>query len=378
MAQAQRIAEASDWGDDGFEEAFTRFALSLNSEAELAPEGLKRIRSHVMKTLVARLRLIDDRKKYPAIEHEAIERPIIVTGQARSGTSYLNALLACDPRNLAPLHWQVWMPSPPPGLADVDHAPQIAAAERCIEQEGWQDPDVRRTHDYTATNASEDTFIQEMSFRGVTLPFFLNVPSFGRWLETADRAPAYRIQRKVMQAIQFGQKRSQWVVKGPPHLGMLDYLFGEFPDACVVVNHRDPVKAFASSKSMLMAHRAQFGNPPPELPREMALAMLHGTAGMLRKMIERRKNPAAERHFTDISYKDLERNPLDQVAKIYQKFDIEFTQEACDAMKAHIAGNRKGQHGQHLYDIREMGLTIEEVREMFRFYTDHFGIELEC
>ena len=376
-AEAEGLAGASDWGGDGFDEAFERFVDALNTETELTDEGLERTRSHIRKFLVARLRLIDDRKRYPGIADEEIGAPLVICGMGRSGTSYLNALLASDTRNHAPLHWQVWAPSPPPGLPDIDHGPQIAATEHYIDFEGWQDPEVRRTHDYTATNASEDTFIQDLSFRGVTFPFFWNVPSFGQWLTTADRAPAYRIQRMVMQALQYGQRRDQWVVKGPPHLGMLEYLFAEFPDARVIVNHRDPAKTQASSKSMLVAHRRQFGNPVPEFGREAFLASLDGTAAMLRGVIEFRKDPAMDRHFVDVNYMDLERDPLGQVAKVYDRHGIAFTPAARVAMEAHIADNRKGKHGAHKYDIRDSGVTIEEVRERFDFYTDHYGVDIE-
>ena len=378
MAEAETLARASDWGDDGFLEAFERFVHSLNTEAELTPEGAQRTRSHVMKTLVARLRLLDDRKLYPDIAKEEIRAPLVVTGLARSGTSYFNAVLAADERNHAPLHWQVWVPSPPPGLPDVDHGPQIEATERYIQSEGWQDPEVRKTHDYSATNASEDTFIQELSLRGVTFSFFWNVPSFSAWLNTVDRSSAYRMQRMVMQALQYGQTRDQWVVKGPPHLRTLDMLFTEFADARVIVNHRDPVKAFASSKSMLVAHRGQFGNPPPTLTRDQVLAMLESNARDLESLIRRRQDPQADKQFVDVLYMDLERDAIAQAKKVYDRYGIEFTDASRAQMEAYIAENRKGKHGSHKYDIRDLGVRIEEVRERFKFYTDHFDIPLEA
>lgn len=376
-AEAERRAGASDWGDDGFHEGLERFVAALNSEAKLTPEGAERTRSHIMKMLVARLRLLDDRKIYPGIAQEVIKSPLVVTGLARSGTSYLNALLASDERSHAPLHWQVWVPSPPPGLKDIDHSAQIAATHDYIVSEGWQDEAVRRTHDYTATNASEDTFIQELSFRGVTLSFFYDVPSYAAWNYAADKGPAYRIQKMVMQALQYGQDREQWVVKGPPHLSTLKELFEEFPDARIIVNHRDPAKAQASITSMLIAHRQQFGNPAPVVDREFVLMALNGTAAMLRNLIAIRQDPEMDKRFVDVHYMDLESDPLGQVAKIYAHHGIDFTPQARAAMEDYVAENRKGKHGAHKYDIREMGVTIEEVRALFDFYTDHYGIALE-
>jgi len=377
-AEAERRAGASDWGDESFLEAFGKFVASLNSEAELTDEGLARSQSHIMKTLVARLRLLDDRKRYPDIEKEVIRAPLMLTGLARSGTSFFNAVLAADQRNHAPLHWQVWVPSPPPGLANIDHTPQIEATQNYIHFEGWQDAEVRKTHDYTATNASEDTFIQDLSLRGVTFGFFWEIPSYSAWIASNDKLPAYRMQYMVMQALQYGQARDQWVVKGPPHQRTLEDLFAVFPDARLVINHRDPVKALASSRSMLRAHRAQFGNRPPEFSREHGLALLESTANMLRKVMEFRKNPKLSAQFIDVPYKDLERDAVAQAARVYDHYGIEFTPQAKRQMEDYIAENRKGKHGSHKYDISDLGVSAEEVRETFRFYTDHYDIELEA
>ena len=378
MAEAERIAGADDWGDDGFEEAFNRFVDALNTEAELTPEGVERTRSHILKLLVGRLRLFADRKTYPDIAKEEVRTPLVVTGLGRSGTSYLNALIAADERNHAPLHWQVWSPSPPPRLPGADIRPSIEAGERYITVEGWQDPEVRKTHDYTAFNACEDTLMEEYSFYVGSFGFFWNVPSFSAWLSGTDLSPGYRVQRKLMQALQYGDKRDQWVVKGPLHVGQLSYLFGEFPDARVIVAHRDPVKSLASITSMLIAHRLQFGNPAPEVGREDLLNVMEGNVRRVEDMLRHREDPAVDRQFVDVGYLDLERDPLGQVAKVYAHHGLDFTPDARAAMERYVAENRKGKHGAHKYDIREMGLSVEEVRERFRFYTDLYDIPYEA
>jgi hypothetical protein len=221
LAEARRIAGADDWGDAGFLEPFAVFVNALNAEAELTDEGLARTRSHIMKLLVGRLRLYRDRKAYDGIAQQEIRAPLVLTGHGRSGTSYLNALLASDPANLAPRHWQIWTLSPPPALPSTDNGPQIAAGEHYIQFEGWQDPEVRRCHDYSNLGAAEDTLIMEYSFINGSFPFFWNTPSYGAWLQTADPSPAYRFERHVLQALQYGQASDRWVLKSPLHLGQL-------------------------------------------------------------------------------------------------------------------------------------------------------------
>ena len=377
MAEAQQLAGAVDWGGDGFEEAFERFATALNDEADLTPQGLERTRSHVRKLLVGRLRLFQDRKTYPEITREVIRAPLFLTGLGRSGTSYLNALLAEDPSHYAPRHWQIWTLSPPPLVRGADTRVQIAAGEQFIRDEGWQDPEVRITHDYQAANAAEDTLIHEYAFRTGSFQFFWNVPSFGEWLSMADLAPAYRIERKVLQALQYGGRQGRWVIKSPVHLAQLGYLLAEFPDARMVVNHRDPVKTLGSIFSMRAAHRKQCGNAPVQVDRAFALAVVEGNARALETMMELRKAAAVDERFVDIAYLDLESDPIGQVAKVYARLGDTPSAAALAKMTRYMRENRKGRFGAHKYGLEEIGLRVEEVRERFKPYTDYFDIPYE-
>ena len=234
------------------------------------------------------------------------------------------------------------------------------------------------THNYTATNAAEDILIHDYAFRSNVFGFFWNVPSFAAWLQTESFAPIYRIEKKILQALQYGVKRDRWVLKTPAHLSTLDELFAEFPDGKLVVNHRDPVKCIGSITSMLKAHRRQFGNAPVQPGREFALASMEGTARTLEKLIERRKDPEMDKRFADVDYLRLEADPLGEVAKVYDRHGIEFTDAARQSMERYIAENRKGKFGAHKYDVTETGLRVDEIRERFKFYTDHYDIGYEA
>jgi hypothetical protein len=369
LSEAEKLAGSNAWGDDGFHEAYNCFIDSLNTEADLTPQGVERTRSHLMKLLVGRLRLLADREIYPDIKQEEVRAPIFLTGHGRSGTSYLYELLA--------RHWQIWNPSPPPNHPATDNALQIAAGEQFIQTEGWQDPDLRVKHDYSNLGSAEDLLIHDYSFVSKTFPFFWNAPSYGAWLRAADAAAAYRMERMFLQALQFGDKRDQWVLKTPVHLGQLSALWAEFPDARLVVNHRDPVKTLASMMGLLQSHRKQFGNPPPVLDRNFVVAYMEGAALNAEDMMAKRADPEVDKTFVDVLYQDLEADPLGQVEKIYAHHGLELTNSVRAGIRDYVAKNRKGKYGAHKYSLAEVGLSIEEVRERFKRYTDHFDIPLE-
>ena len=62
-------------------------------------------------------------------------RPVFATGEPRSGTTLLHALLSVDPNGRALRFWEVMYPSPPPGLAAPDD-PRRARADA-----DWRDID---------------------------------------------------------------------------------------------------------------------------------------------------------------------------------------------------------------------------------------------
>ena len=66
--------------------------------------------------LTSRLEFIEDRNRYP-IADEVIDEPMFVTGEPRSGTTLMHALMSVDPHARALRFWEVMYPSPPPGLA---------------------------------------------------------------------------------------------------------------------------------------------------------------------------------------------------------------------------------------------------------------------
>ncbi len=377
MSHAEQATGLSDWGDDAFREPLGILLRALNEEAKLEAQGWARTKHHLDNVLAYRLRLFDDRKHYPGIVEQDIRQPLFITGLPRAGTSYLNAMLACDPGNITPRHWQMWCPSPPANDPRIDHSDQIEHAREMMAFEGWQSPELRHKHSYDPMQAEEDLHIHEFSFITTAFGFFWDVPSYSAFVWPSDHRPAYRIEKLVLQAMQYGTRNKQWVLKTPDHLTQIESLLAVFPDARIVINHRDPSKVLSSTISLLAAHRMQFGNRPVSDARGFAAGLVEALAAAMEHLIELRSDPRMDAHFLDIHYLELESAPVEQVERIYATFGMAFSDATVENLRRYVAENRKGKFGVHRYALAETGLRREEIYDRFRFYIDHFGITEE-
>jgi len=131
FAEARRRTRLEDFADDEtFHQALGRLISSYETEAHLKLIGRVTARQRTIRLLMNRLSLVEDRARRPEIAGQEIRSPLFLTGLPRSGTTLLHALLAQDPENRAPLHWEAVLPSPPPDRDSHAADPRIAAVER--------------------------------------------------------------------------------------------------------------------------------------------------------------------------------------------------------------------------------------------------------
>lgn len=378
LAWAEYTTGLSDWGGEEFREPFELLVRAINEEARLNAQGLARARQHLQQRLCQRLSLFDDRKLRPEIVAQRIDRPLFVVGLPRAGTTYTHALLGADPANAAPLGWQLMLPSPPPNDPAIDHASAIREAQAIVDYQGWSSPQVKSAHDYGAIMQPEECYRAfELSFHTMSFTGAWNIPSYFAALATRDSTPAYEIHKKVLQALQVGVEGRRWMLKAPEHTTQLEALLKVYPDAMLVQNHRDPSRVIASVMSLYRMYQSLSTDHVPEVTREFTLTFMRSFAQAQEQLIRIRKDPEVNRHFIDVSYLDLERDPLAVMKRIYALAGMPFNEVSSKAISGWIETNRKGRHGKHRYRLADISVTQEEIHGMFQRYIEHFNIELE-
>jgi len=372
LDEARRRSGLDDFGDDDFLEPYRLFVEALDREAELHTLGRLIVRDDLLNWLENRLGLVAWRTKEPAIAREPVEQPLFITGLPRTGTSILHELLACDPAHRAPLHWEVRHPCPPPSPAgDPD---RLARAERQVQLWNHVVPEYRVMHELGATLPVECIQLTAHSFRSEELMGRHQVPSYAAWYAACDLAPAYRFHRSMLQHLGFRHRRERWVLKAPSHLAALGPLLAEYPDARVVVTHRDPLEILPSVASILYSTayvRSDAVDPKAMLgwfTGETCLGLLDGMTAV------RARAAADPDQFFDVRYADLVAQPFETLASIYDHYGLAFSAEAERRMRAYLDAKPKGKHGTHHYDFGATGFDEATERERFRAYRERYGV----
>ncbi len=373
LKAACRQAALGDFGDSAFHEPLRRLLKSLETEARLNPMGRLATRHDLIRLLVNRLRMMEDRKRNPGITEEETRRPIIITGLPRTGTTLLHSLLALDPANRVPLTWETVYPSPPPEATTYRTDRRIGLVNGQIRWFHRLVKGFNRIHPVDARLPEECLVIFSHSFLSYQFETTHRLPSYLDWLEAQKLGPAYEVHRGFLQHLQWRCPGERWVLKAPAHMFDFEAMFSAYPDACVVMIHRDPIEVTASNASLTATLRSAFSDDidplevGPECSRRWAEAI--GRAIRFRD-----QGCAPAERFLDLFYVDLVADPISAVRKVYARFDLPFPEGLEEAIRGFLRQNPKDRFGTHRYSLEQFGMNLEEETRRYAVYRARFRL----
>jgi len=376
ISNARTQTGLSDFGDWPLDEPLGVLCGSLTDELELHALGRAHVSRQLIGALATRLRLVDLWKRRPEILNEPIERPIIVIGLPRSGTTILHRLLARDPGARVAPFWEQVAPLP---IGDIeaqqpDPDPRIALIQSSIDALYTMAPELRSMHEVRVDEPDEDISLLLFAFASLQFEWSYAVPSYSRYYQSVDHTDGYRFFKRVLQTLQHLRGGGRWVLKAPQHLEQLKPLMTVFPDATFVQTHRDPVPAVVSLASLTTyGQRRYFAHPDPIAGGANIASIVER---LLRKGIDDR--PDNDPRFVDIQFQDLIADPVGVVRTIYAATGDAPSQAAETAMSAWIDNNRQEKHGKHEYAPEDFGLNIADLRNQFAFYQERFDTPIDA
>lgn len=361
----------TDFGDPAILEGLGVLIQAYEQEANFTESGMQRSLATLVATLANRMQVENWLAKHPELLDRPIEKPLFVFGLPRTGTTLTIGLLNADPARRCFLRWESTDSVPPPTPQELHAGPRYDKSQAQTEMALKYAPQISAIHHEDADSPTECQFAMAPSFCAQVYEAQADIPSYRDWLlHKASYLPAFRYEKRLLQLLQ-AQAPGRWTLKNPWHPLFLDDLTTVFPDAQLVMTHRDPVDVVGSACSLIKVVRRMYSD-------EVDLAAIgRQMTGMFAIMIDR-QNAFRAKHgedaIFDIQYDEQLRDPIGQMRKLYAHFGEPFTGAAEAAMETYVAGNPKGKHGKHEYFLEEYGLTRAGVRAQFGDYVEKFGI----
>lgn len=111
---------------------------------------------------------------------------------------------------------------------------------------------VKDIHWEEADDPTECVFLLGQDFKSAMIEAVAPIPEYSQWLRTVDFQPAYEYHKRALQLLQ-SKSPGQWILKAPNHASQIHTIKKVYPDAQIIVNHRDPITAVASTLSLFEA-----------------------------------------------------------------------------------------------------------------------------
>ena len=377
LAAAVRQTGLSDFGADDFRARLRVWLQAVDEDDRLGPVGRLGLWAQCVRFLSNRLRLEDLLRRHPEILDVEIRRPIVVAGLPRSGTTHLLNLMAADTRLRSLPYWEALEPIPArgegPGRDGRD--PRYLRCLGAYEQAAARLPYLRAMHDMPPEHIHEEVELLDLDVASYQLEWVCMAPRWRDHYLGLEMRPHYAYLKKALQALQWLRGPDRWVLKSPQHLEQLVPLHETFPDATIVLTHRDPVSVIQSAITM-MAYGERMRRTRID-PPALADYWIDRVERLLRACVRDRDRLPAERSL-DVRFHDFMADDLGTVERIYQRAGLPLTDEARAAMTAFLAENRRGRHGRVVYDLRgDFGVDPGAVRRRFGFYLERFAVRPE-
>ena len=376
---ARAVAEAGGLDDFGEDQSFReRMAVTLQAweeDAGLTRGGRITLLNHLVRVMVNRLRIEDLVKRHPEILEIKIDRPLFIAGLPRSGTTHLVNWLARDERLRSLTLWESEEPVQLRELAPGEVDPrELRSAEIWGAFEAML-PHMAAMHGMDAASIHEDNELLYMDLNCYSWEFQSRIPRWTDYYFAHDRTASYAYEKKVLQVLTWHRGPNRWLLKSPQHMENLAAIKTVFPDATMVITHRDPIAVLRSLTTML-GYSDRIRRDPVD-PPALARLWLDRIERLLRACVDQRGAWGRDQS-ADILFHEYMADQERVMRQVYNLAGLELTPDVEAQLLGYLDENPRNKHGKVIYDLEGVfGLNEAAARERFAFYYERFPVRHE-
>ncbi|NQU06565.1 MAG: sulfotransferase [Calditrichaeota bacterium] len=309
------------------------------------------------------------------------EAPVIITGFGRSGTTLLHRIMSEDPNTRSPYLFEMEMPIPP--MTSEDNPlkdPRIKSREAATNitsriMPGFLEKLAESHH--TSPTEKEESFSYMLGHNGFSILVGLMAGRafLDNFFKIEIMRPIFRYERLFFTMLDaYRPAKSHWTLKTPLYAYYFPLILEEYPDARVVLTHRNPLITLPSACRLLESTCIPFDQDGSFDKHRFGQFIQEVTKSVLMVPFNYRKeHPEKEEQIFDCMYEELFSDPIAMVKRIYQKFDLEYTEEFEERIRAYLENNKQGKYGQHKYSLEEYGFNAERLYQENKNYMEHYG-----
>jgi omega-hydroxy-beta-dihydromenaquinone-9 sulfotransferase len=313
-------------------------------------------------------------------------RPVFVIGPPRSGTTFMQRVLALDEGRFSSMKaWEImFAPSVTQkkffvGLGKLDSlfGGMLYRVVRTIETRIFKG--LSDIHPASMFEAEEDGMILMHIFSSATAFFVLPVYEelwpyffFDQKLDSAHRARILGFYKRCVQnhLYVFGTDKI-FISKNPMFSTMVQSLDEVFPDAKFIHMVRTPFETVPSTISLISYYFNTLMNPLepyPYLSEQLDMLELYYSYPQI-KFAE-----LPESRQQTIIYDDFIEKPEQTITQLYARFGIELSTAFAQALHNEQEKARRYK-SRHAYSLEKFGLTPEDIVKKYEFVFERFGFE---
>lgn len=307
--------------------------------------------------------------------------PVIITGFSRSGTTLLQRLMSEDPNTRSPYTFELEVPIPPmsSGVNPLED-PRIKKSGAAISSLSKLAPGFMEKFDeshYWSPTEMEESLIYMLAHNCMSV---MNNATAGRgymddFFTIEAIRPIFRYERLFFTMLDaYRPAQSHWTLKAPIYAPFFPNIFDEYPDARVILTHRNPIYTFPSVCRIMESWHIAFDKDGSfDKHRFAEFQQVYMEKYILVPFKYRNEHPEIEKQIFDCMYEELFTNPIEMVKRIYQKYELDYSKEFEERMKNYLRNNKQGKYGRHKYSLEEYGFTGEGLYQKYKDYMDHYG-----
>ncbi len=339
---------------------------SLNAESGLHAAGRKGMAGKIIRMLSNRLRMQRDFRAHPEIADQVVNAPIFFCGMGRTGSTKAQKLLAMSGEFNWLSYWRALNPSLITG--DRTESPQ-ARIDDADEFTRWFDqssPDLKYAHSFETHEPEEESLILEHSLRSPTWLGWAPIDGYLAWLMGQDQTAQFRYLRDTLKYLQWqgiADPDKRWVLKSPLYTGMEPSLLDVFPDARLIMTHREPARTIPSALRLMELFHKPFTDRLSSTEN-----YLRGQIAGIDAHLAHRARPEGL-DVLDLDFREITGAPEKMIRRVFDYIGKPLSSEALARMMRWNDDNPQHKHGKkHVYALEDYGLSEAQINEMFAGY----------